>query len=67
MTDPEPDDLPMVLTVEEVARVLRIGRGAAYEAVRRGDIPSLRLGRSIRVSRHAVLALLGGVQIGGEA
>lgn len=49
---------PAVLTVEEAARVLRIGRGQAYQAIRCGEIPSVRIGRSIRVPRHALLALL---------
>jgi excisionase family DNA binding protein len=31
-----------VLTVEEAAALLRIGRSAAYQAVRRGEIPSLK-------------------------
>lgn len=59
--------LPAVLTVEEVAHALRIGRGAAYEAIRRGDIPALRFGRTIRVSREALAELLGGQGNGGEA
>jgi excisionase family DNA binding protein len=53
------DDLPAVLTVEEAGKVLRIGRGAAYEAARRGDLPSVRIGRSLRVPRHALEAMLG--------
>ena len=52
-------DQPLVLTVEEAARALRIGRGAAYEAVRQGCIPSVRIGRTLRVPRHALLELLG--------
>lgn len=51
-------DLPAVLTVEEVADVLRIGRTAAYQAVKAGEIPSLRLGRKIRVPRAALERLL---------
>ncbi len=50
---------PSVLTVEEAAAVLRIGRSAAYTAVRCGDIPSVRLGRSLRVPRHQLEAMLG--------
>jgi excisionase family DNA binding protein len=50
---------PLVYTVEQTAELLAIGRGAAYEAVRRGDIPSVRLGRSLRVPRHALDELLG--------
>jgi excisionase family DNA binding protein len=52
-------ELPLVLTVEEAADALRIGRTAAYEAVRRGDIPSVRICRSIRVPRHALEQMLG--------
>lgn len=47
-----------VLTVEEAARELRIGRSAAYDAVRRGEIPAVRIGRSIRVPRHQLEAML---------
>jgi excisionase family DNA binding protein len=50
----------LVLTVEETAELLRIGRTAAYEAVRAGEIPSLRIGRSLRVPRHALEQLLNG-------
>ena len=35
------------LTVEEVAQILGISRWAAYEGCRRGEIPSLRLGRRV--------------------
>lgn len=53
------DSLPAVLTVEETAHVLRIGRAQAYEGVRAGAIPSVRFGRTIRIPRKALLALLG--------
>ena len=52
-------DLPAVLTVEEAAKLLRIGRSAAYDAARRGDIPVIRVGRLLRVPRHRLEALLG--------
>src|SRR5437867_478756 len=52
------DNLPAVMTVEEVARFLRIGRSAAYELVRLKVIPSVRLGRLIRVPRDSLLAWL---------
>jgi len=32
------------LTVREVAQKLRIGLNQSYEAVRRGDIPAIRIG-----------------------
>lgn len=52
-------DMPLTLTVEEAARILRCGRSATYAAVKSGEIPSIRVGRSIRVPRHQLFALLG--------
>ena len=39
------------LKVPEVAEVLRIARSRAYELVAEGEIPSIKIGRSVRVSR----------------
>lgn len=39
------------LKVPEVAEFLQIGRSRAYELVAEGDIPSVKIGRSVRVSR----------------
>jgi excisionase family DNA binding protein len=39
------------LKVQEVAEVLRIARSRAYELVGSVEIPSVRIGRSVRVSR----------------
>jgi excisionase family DNA binding protein len=47
------------LTVEEAADVLRIGRSAAYAAVKAGEIPSIKVGRSIRVPTFRLEQLLG--------
>jgi len=59
------DELPEVLTVEEAAAVLRIGRGAAYELARqwratngREGLPVVALGRTLRVPRAALRRLL---------
>jgi excisionase family DNA binding protein len=52
-------ELPAVLTVEEVASLLRVDRKTAYAAVVRGEVPGVRrLGRCIRISRDAVLRWL---------
>ena len=37
-------DAPDVLTLEQTAEILAIGRREAYEQIREGRIPSLRLG-----------------------
>jgi len=60
------DELPITLTVAEAAAVLRISRTTLYELIRRsqatGDTEGLRavrLGRSLRVPRIAILEFLG--------
>nr|MDA8398336.1 helix-turn-helix domain-containing protein [Actinomycetota bacterium] len=51
-SDPPPARL--TLTVEEAAATLGISRAFAYEAVRRGEIPSIRIGRRVLVPRAAL-------------
>jgi excisionase family DNA binding protein len=48
------------MTVDEAAEFLRIGRNQLYEAIGRGDVPALRIGRTIRLSRRALVRVLGG-------
>ena len=54
------DDLPLVLRVEDLMPVLDIGRNAAYELIRCGQIRSVRVGRQIRVPKEAVAEFLAG-------
>jgi excisionase family DNA binding protein len=44
----------ITLTVEEAGARLGISRTLAYELVRRGDIPSIRLGRRVLVPVRAL-------------
>lgn len=54
----------LTLTVEEAAALLGISRAFAYEAVRRGEIPSIRIGRRVLVPRVALDRLVGGAPDG---
>ena len=45
------DELPLMLTVADVADVLGIGLAHAYEVVRRQDFPNITLGSRIIVPR----------------
>ena len=57
----EVDALPAVMTPDEVAALLRLNRKTIYDLIRRGELPGARrFGRSIRVSRDAVLDWLRG-------
>ena len=51
-------DLPPTLTVDEAAKLLRISRCSAYEAVRRGAIPAVHIGRRVLVPTARLLQLL---------
>ncbi len=44
--------------VQEAAKILGIGRNAAYEAARRGDIPTIRIGGRILVPKAALERML---------
>ena len=50
--------LPEVLTVREAAAILRVGRNQLYQAIARGEVGAVRIGRSIRIPKHALLDLL---------
>lgn len=47
-------ELPLVLSVEEMAKILRIGRNTAYGLVQAGQVRSIRVGRVIRIPREAL-------------
>ncbi len=48
----------MTFTVEEAGIFLGIGKSSAYEAVKTGVIPSIRIGRRILVPRSTIATLL---------
>lgn len=48
----------LTLTVEEVAVVLGVSRSTAYEGVRTGQIPSIRIGRRVLVPWPSLEAML---------
>lgn len=53
------ESLPLVLRVDDLMLVLKIGRNAAYALVRSGQIKSLRIGNSYRIPRNELLRFLG--------
>lgn len=48
----------LTLSIEEAGRALGLSRNSAYEAARRGELPVLRFGRRIVVSRARLEAML---------
>jgi excisionase family DNA binding protein len=49
---------PQTISVEEAGRILGIGRNSAYEAVRRGEIPVIKIGKLLRVPLVALARML---------
>lgn len=52
------DDDGDVMTVDDVAAMLKIGRAAVYESVSRDEIPHRRVGKQIRFSRQGIMRWL---------
>jgi excisionase family DNA binding protein len=57
------DDLPDVLSPEDLMGFLRLGRSTVYELLGAGTLPSVRFGRQYRISKRALGVHLG---MGGE-
>lgn len=61
------EDLPLILTVREVAGALNIGTAVAYSLCHRRDFPALRIGRVIRVPRESLRRWLDKETASGES
>lgn len=51
------NDVPLMLTVEEMARLMRISRNTAYKYVRDGDIKSVLVCKQIRIPKNELLPM----------
>ncbi|MBQ1353987.1 MAG: helix-turn-helix domain-containing protein [Ruminococcus sp.] len=52
------EQLPLVLSIEQLMKVLSIGRNSAYDLVRCGQIQSIRVGNKIRIPKEAVVSFI---------
>lgn len=52
----------LTLSVDETAKILGVGRNSAYEAIARGEIPVIRVGKRLLVPKAALEKLLSGNQ-----
>jgi len=58
VTETESFDEPLTLSVQATARMLGLSRASVYEAIRTGQIPSIRFGKRIVVPRVALNKIL---------
>ncbi len=57
--DADPAGTPLLVAVPDAARLLGIGSTFAWELVRAGAIPSVKLGRRVLIPRAALERLAG--------
>ncbi len=62
-----PPDTPLLVAVPDAARLLGIGTTLAWDLVRAGDIPSVKLGRRVLVPRAGLERLVGVPDADGSA
>jgi excisionase family DNA binding protein len=62
---PNPATEPTI-SVERAGELLGVSRASAYESVRRGEIPAIRLGKRLVVPTAALRRMLG-LDVGGSA
>jgi excisionase family DNA binding protein len=55
---PEKWDSCTVFNVDEIAEILRLDRWTVYEAIKRKEIPVVRIGRAIRIARPVIEKML---------
>jgi excisionase family DNA binding protein len=48
--------------VDEAVKLLGIGRNGAYEAIARGDLPAIRLGKHLVIAKATINRMLGIVE-----
>jgi excisionase family DNA binding protein len=58
--DKERDQERATYTLDKAATILGISRAVAYQAARRGEIPTIRFGKRIVVPRRALERMLEG-------
>src|SRR5262245_57513056 len=56
--DDHDDHEPLTLTVGQAAQVLGVGRNSAYNAIKAGTIPAIRIGKVYRVPTAALKKML---------
>lgn len=50
------------LTIEEVAKLLRVAEATVYRMARKGEIPAVRFGKAWRVKRKELEKIVGEIE-----
>ena len=49
------DEFDDILTVDDIAKILKIGRNKAYNLVNAGTIKSIRIGKKYRIPKSSIV------------
>lgn len=52
------EDLPTLMTVAELSKLLRISKNQAYALARSTQLKSLRIGRQIRIPKDSLIEFI---------
>ena len=63
---PDKPEQRLVYEVPEAGAMLGLSRNASYDAAKRGDIPTIRIGKLIRVPKLAFQRMLDAVPVKGS-
>jgi excisionase family DNA binding protein len=63
---PDGEELQLY-SVAEAAKLLNIGSSLLYELIAKGDIKTLTIGKSQKISKAALRAFITGLEGGGDA
>ena len=58
MTYTHYDQLPLVLSVDDLTKILGVGKNTAYDLIRCGKIKSVRIGHQIKIPKDSLLDYL---------
>ena len=54
------DEMPEILTVQELCKFLKLSDSTIRRAIKRGELKVFKTGRKIRIEKEAVIAWLQG-------
>ncbi len=52
------EQLPLLLSIEQLMKVLGIGKNSAYNLVRSNAVKSIRIGHQIRIPKESLVSFI---------
>lgn len=49
------DNLPEIMTIEQLAEALHVSRSTINRAIKAGDLKAFKIGKSVRIEKESVI------------